>query len=49
MMPRKEDSRPSLSLEVRRAQAGSPGPRQAGRTWEAFLAALLRALSVAGA
>jgi hypothetical protein len=49
MMLLNEEGRPPLPLEARRAKARSPGPRQAGCTWKAFLVALLRALSVAAA
>ena len=49
MIPLNEESRLPLPLRVRRAQPEPRGSRQAGRTWKAFLVALLRALSVAAA
>jgi hypothetical protein len=49
MMLLNEESRLPLPLPVRRAQPGPPDPGRAGRTWKAFLAALLRALAVAAA
>jgi hypothetical protein len=49
MMPCKVESRPPLPLESRRAQAGSRGLTRGGSTWQEFLVALLRALSVAAA
>jgi hypothetical protein len=49
MILRNEESRLPLPLRVRRAQPEPRGPRRPGRTWKAFLVALLRALSVAAA
>jgi hypothetical protein len=42
-----QEGRPPLRFQARRAQPGPRGPGRSDRTWKAFLAALLRALSVA--
>ena len=49
MMLLNEESQLPLTLPVCRAQPEPRGPRRAGHMWQAFLAALLRPLSVAAA
>jgi hypothetical protein len=49
MLLLKEESRVPHTHETCRAEPGPCLPRQAGRTWNAFLTALLWALSVGAA
>jgi hypothetical protein len=49
MMLFKEESRLPRSLKAHGEEPRPRMPRRAARTWKAFLAALLRALSVAAA